>query len=346
MDELICGFDALYQSHLKSQQDVIWKDSVAHYSLHALENTLKLSNELRDGRYKARPPITFTITKPKQRDILAVAYRDRVYQRSINDLVLYPTMVKSFIKENGACQIGKGIDYEREIFKSYLRKYYINYGLDGYILQIDIKKYYQSMKHSEVLKCFEKKLDSVHYEMVRDVLDNQYKGDVGYRAGSQMVQIAGISFLNGVDHFSKEKLHLKYYVRYMDDIVIVHHDKEYLEYCKEEISKELNMIGLSMHEKKTKITELKDGITFLGFVWRITDTGKVLQLIKSQTIKDLKHSINKLLKLCSDGKRTVQCVENSYQTRRSYIAKGNSYKLLQRLDKWYEERKRYYGIKT
>lgn len=103
MDNII-GFDALYESMNRCAHGVIWKDSTASYVLNGLENTLKLEKELNSGDYKPRPVRHFKITYPKPRDIASVSFRDRVYQRSINDNVLYPTMTKSFIYDNWACQ--------------------------------------------------------------------------------------------------------------------------------------------------------------------------------------------------------------------------------------------------
>ena len=340
-------FESLYESHLKSQRGVIWKDNVAWFSLHGIEEALKLSDELEAGEYKPKPPVTFTIYKPKQRDILAIAYRDRVYQRSINDNILYPTMTRSFVKENGACQTGRGTDYCLNMFRKNLRRFYINHNTDGYFLQLDVKKYYPSMQHDVVKAAFRKKLDDNTYNRVADILDGQYKGDVGYNPGSQMVQIAGISLLDGLDHFIKEKLHIKNYIRVMDDMVVIHESKEYLEYCRDEIKRELAELHLKTHPDKTLIVPIKNGITFLGFDWRITDTGKVLQMPKSQTIKEFRHKTIVLLKMYANGKRTRRCVEDSVQSRLSFIAKGTSHKLVNKLQIWYQrELKKYEGIRS
>ena len=68
------------------------------------------------------------------------------------------------------------------------------------------------MKHEEVSNWFEAKVDPDTYEMSMSVLDTQYSGDTGYNPGSQMVQIAGISLLDQLDHFIKEQLHARYYL--------------------------------------------------------------------------------------------------------------------------------------
>lgn len=103
-----------------------------------------------------------------------------------------------------------------------MHRFYINNGIDGYFLQVDIKKYYPSMKHDVVKELFRKNLEPDVYDIVANILDNQYPADTGYNPGSQMVQIAGISLLDRLDHFIKEKLHIKDYIRVMDDMVLIH----------------------------------------------------------------------------------------------------------------------------
>lgn len=335
-------FEDLYKSHLKAQRGVKWKGSVAGFSLNGAENVLKLTNELNSGTYELRPTVQFTITKPKRREIVAVAYRDRVYQRWINDDLLYPVMTRSFVKENGACQIGRGTTYCMELLKSNLRRFYINHRTDGYILQIDVEHYYPSMRHDKVKEMFRAKLDDETYQAVAEILDGQYPGEVGYNPGSQMVQIAGISFLNGVDHYIKEKLRIRDYVRVMDDMVLIHPDREYLGKCLKGIQRELDALGLKCHPKKTKIVPITDGIIFLGFRWRVTESGKIIMTPKSETIKDFRRTLEKLMRMYARGERSRKCVEDSYNSRMAHIALGNTYKLRKRLEKWYSERMRYY----
>lgn len=68
IEENIIGFDALYNSMEKCRKDVIWKDSVAHYYLNGIEETLKLEEQLKTGTYKERKPVQFTIMAPKKRE--------------------------------------------------------------------------------------------------------------------------------------------------------------------------------------------------------------------------------------------------------------------------------------
>ena len=140
IDDII-GFDALYNSMYKCKRGVLWKDSVAHFYLNGIEETLRLEKQLKSGEYKARPTYTFNITSPKPRDIISIAFRDRVYQRSLNDNAIYPTMTRSFIRDNWACQKGKGTTDALKRMKAFLHRMYRKYGLDFYGLQIDIHGY-------------------------------------------------------------------------------------------------------------------------------------------------------------------------------------------------------------
>lgn len=136
--EEIIGFDALYDSMMKSKKGVTWKGSVAHYVLNSMEETYKLCEELEKGTYKARPTTQFTITSPKPREIISVCFRDRVYQRSLNDNALYPIMTRQLIRDNWACQKGKGTDDARDRMKVFLQRMYRKYGTDFYGLQSDV----------------------------------------------------------------------------------------------------------------------------------------------------------------------------------------------------------------
>lgn len=332
----VIGFDALYDSMMKCIKGVTWKDSVASFYLRAGENISKLNRELTDGTYKAKEPKHFWITSPKPREIASVAFRDRVFQRSLNDNVVYPTMTKSFIHDNFACQKNKGTDAARERLVEFLRKYYRKHGSDGFVCQFDIKGYYPNMDHATAEAMFHRKLDEWSYSQVEKILREQYGEDKGYNPGSQLVQIAGISMLDGMDHFIKERLHAKYYLRYMDDFLIIHNNREYLEDCKSKIENYLKGLKFEINDKKTKIYPLSKGIPFLGFKFTLTDTGKVLMQILPDNVKRERKKLARLVKKSLRGELPRASVDKSYQAWRNHAEKGNSFKLLQRMDEYYK----------
>jgi len=337
LEESIIGFDALYSSMHRCKSGVIWKDSVAHYVLNGIEETIKLERELKNGTYTARKPVPFTITSPKRREIISISFRDRVYQRSLNDNAIYPAMTKHFIYDNGACQKNKGTDFARDRLKCFLQRHFRNHGSDGYVFQCDIHGYYPNMRHDVAKETFRKHLDRIPYERAVEVLDGQYQGDVGYNAGSQMIQIAGISVLNELDHFIKEQLHIKYYIRYMDDLILIHHDEDYLKRCKEMIRIRLSNLGFEFNPKKTRIFKLREGILFLGFTYRITPTGKVILTINPKNVKQERKKLARLVRKAKNGELSKEKVDQCFDCWCNHAGKGNSYRLLLRMRAYYKE---------
>ena len=296
-----------------------------------------MCDKLESGKWTNGKPRPITIMYPKKRDGLSIAFKDRVYQRSINDNVLYPAVQRSFILDNCACQKGKGIEFARKRLKKHLWNYYCNHKTEGFILQIDIKGYYPNMRHDAVKTKFRRYLNDDVYDAVCDVLDTQYKGDVGYNPGSQMVQIAGISLLDDLDHYCKERLHVRHYMRYMDDILIIHHDHEALEDILKGIKHKLGEIGFEVHDKKTHITPLSKGFTFLGFDYRITSTGKVIMTLNSANIKHERKKLYKLVKLAKEGRITKEKADECFKSWCANARKGNSHNLLMRMTTYYDD---------
>ena len=334
--EAVIGYEALYDSIRKCRTGVGWKDSVASYSLNAIERTLTLHRKLHNGTYKSRPPVKFWITSPKPREIASITFGDRVYQRSLNDNAVYPVMSKSFIFDNYACQKGKGTDKARERLKEFLRKHYRNHGIHGYVAQFDIKGFYPNMSHIVTEDTFRKRLPQDVYSRVEVILREQYDTDKGYNAGSQLIQIAGISILDGYDHFAKEQLHAKHYLRYMDDFLIISDDREYLEKCVEKTREYMASLCFELNEKRTRVYPISEGIEFLGFRFQLTETGKVLMLLKSDNVKRQRRKLKRLVTKSKRGEIPKEKVDESYMAWRNHASKGNTHNLLLKMDKYYK----------
>lgn len=336
-DNEVIEFEALYRSMYKCKRNVLWKDSTANFYLNGIEQTLRLEKELNTGTYKPRKPRKFEITHPKRRQAVSIAFRDRVYQRSLNDNILYPRMTKSFVYTNMACQKGKGTDKARDTLDQMLKHYFRKYGLKGYVLRCDIKGYYPNMCHWAVEKQFKKKLSQDIYKRSKKILRDQYEGEKGYNPGSQMIQIAGISLLDDMDHMIKERMHVKIYIRYMDDFILIGRTKEEMLLYKKEIEKCLKEIGFELNQKKTKIYELKEGIKFLGFTHRLTNTGKVVRIIDPQNVKQERKKLRRMVGLVRKGRMKRKKVDKCFESWKAHASKGNSTKLIRRMEQYYTE---------
>lgn len=334
-EEQIIGFDALWDSAMKCKRGVIWKDSVAGFCLDAVRQVSTLCDQLHNGTYRERPHKYFTIKYPKERSIMSISFRDRVYQRSLNDVGIYPAMCRSFIYDNAACQSGKGVDFAMRRFKCHLQRYFRKHGSEGYVLKMDVRGYYPNMRHDVAKEVFRRHLDANVYARAAEIL-NGFPGEVGFNPGSQIIQIAGISVLNGIDHYIKERLRVKHYMRYMDDMLIVDCDRARLESIREDVGRKLAEIGFELHPDKTKIIPLNRGVMFLGFVFRLTNTGAVTMTIDPERVRAMRRKLYRIVKRAKAGNVSRAKVDESYQSWKAHASRGNSWKMLRRMDEYYE----------
>lgn len=333
--EEIIGIDALYDSMIKCSKGVKWKGTVAYYRHHWTDEIAKLSEELHNGTYTERKAHFFTITEPKVRNIMSIHFRDRIYQRSLNDTAIYPQVVKSFIAENFACQKGKGTDAARDCLKRFLHRFYQMYKTDGYVLKIDIKGYYPNMRHDFAEKMLREYIDDETYQMAQKVLA-RLPGDIGYNPGSQIVQIVGVTALDKIDHIIKDELGIELYIRYMDDFVLIHRDKSMLEQCLDRIKRELSKQEMEVHPSKTFIQPITSPIKFLGFIYCFSSTGKLIISCDPKKVKHERKKIARMVTLVKKGKRTKRDVDAHFKSYKSSIRYGCSHNLIHRLNVWYE----------
>lgn len=93
-------------------------------------------------------------------------------------------MTRNFIYDNCACQKGKGTDFARGRLKCHLQRCYRKNGLDAWVLQCDIKHYYDNIQHDTTNALFREKLPVEYADRVCKILNEQYLGDTGYNPGS------------------------------------------------------------------------------------------------------------------------------------------------------------------
>lgn len=250
-----------------------WKESTQKYQKNIIENNLKLKQELEDGTYRTGPTSNFSLhERGKLRYIEAPIIRDRIVQKVLVQDVLLPIIRPLLIYDNYASLEYRGTSLARKRIDVMLHKYIKEYGDDGYILQIDIKKYFESIDHEILKEMLFKKVEN-YQELLGHIIDSTGKG---LNLGSECPQVFAIFYLSGVDNFIKIVKGIKYYGRYMDDMFIIHKDKEYLKSLLQEIRIKLKEIKLQINEKKTHISKLSHGFTFLQIKYNLCD-GKILK---------------------------------------------------------------------
>lgn len=155
--------------------------------------------------------------------------------------------------------------------------------------------------------------------------------------GSQISQISGVYYPTRIDNYCKIVRGMKYYGRYMDDIYIIHEDKEFLKGLLNDIRGICDELGLFINPKKTQIVKLSHGFTFLKIKYSLTETGKVIQRISKDSVLREKRKLKKLRGLLEEGKVSFADVRCSYASWRGGVAHYDSHTILQNMDKFFDE---------
>lgn len=273
--EEVISFDALYKGLKLSCKNIRWKDSTVGYEGNALKNTYKLRQSLLTGKYSIDKYQRFVIYEPKKRDIVATRIKDRQFQRSLCDNGFYEQITRSFIADNCACLRGRGVDYTLNRITAHLRRYYEESGTEGWVLKCDIHHYFPSINHEVAKAAIRKRVSDKDIAFrACEIIDSF--GELGIGLGSQVSQLVALAVLDDLDHYIKERLRVKHYVRYMDDFVLISPDKEFLQHCRKEIEKKLADIGLQLN-KKTALYPLRQGVKMLQWRFIVTDTGRIVR---------------------------------------------------------------------
>lgn len=220
----------------------------------------KIHNVLKNKEYVVGPYNVFTIYEPKERRIVSQNMFDKIVNHLVARFILMPSLFPSLIPENVASRKGLGTKAGIELLNKYSRKCKIIYN-KYYILKCDISKFFASIDHDRLKEKLRKKIkDEDALKIVFDIIDSE---EQGLGIGNMTSQVLAVYYLNDMDHYIKEKLRIKYYVRYQDDFILFHPSKEYLKYCLEEIKEFVTKEKLVLNTK-TRIYSNNNNFIYLG----------------------------------------------------------------------------------
>lgn len=286
------------------------------------EEILKLRKELLSRTYKPGKSICFVVTKPKLREIFAADFRDRIVHHVLVSY-LEPIWERKFIDQSYACRKGKGAHKAIGDLRRYMAKASHGFCQNVYYLQIDIQSFFVSLDKEILFSMIRRHTrDPVVLWLARLIIfhepqkNYQAKGQLslfdlipahktlfrappkkGLPIGNLTSQFFANVYLNELDQFIKHKLKAKYYLRYVDDLVLLSEDKKKLSEWRRRIDRFLESeLKLRLHPKKTRLQEIGKGIDFLGYVVKPR-----YALVRRRTVRSCKHKIkianNSLLKL-------------------------------------------------
>lgn len=373
---MIYSYDKTYtyehfiESVRKCLKGVLWKKSVQKYLMSVIRKTFKdlelLKKHILPNYISGKKIIIYERGKP--RIITPIHIKDRVIQKILCDNALTPVIRNKIIYDNGASLQSKGVEFTRERVDKLLRQAIRRYGSDFYVLTFDFKSYFQSIPHKTCRKVLEKYfldkdivnmtmeiIKQPHYADLREIKDKNERRKmrkaiendegVGICLGSQVSQIMALIIPNAMDHYIKDQMRVKGYVRYMDDGVLFGKTKEELYEILDGMRKICNELGLKFNDKKTHITKISKGFTFLKVKYRVTANGGVIKRLTHSGIVRMRRKLKKFKKKVDNGEMDIVDVYNSMQSWLAHSKIAKSYKTKQRMLKLYERLFGKFGLK-
>lgn len=299
-----------------------WKETTQRYHTNLLLRNIELHDDLMNGTYKISRTTDFELVeRGKHRHIEAPAIRDRIVQKILCQKILVPYLSKPLIYDNYASLKKRGTAFARKRIDILLRRYIRQYGTEGYILQIDVRRYFDSVDHEILKKMVRQKIKEPPevMELIDYIIDSTGT-QKGLNLGSEAPQIFAVFYLSPLDTFIKTVKGFKYYGRYMDDIFVIHNNKAELKDLLDEIKEQLKTLNLEINEKKTHITKLSHGFTFMQIKYNI-DGGKIIKRPTHSKVHRERQRLRKYKYLYDKGIISTLEIQNAYRSWRNNIIK-------------------------
>lgn len=338
--EQVVDYDNLYRAYLNARLCKRYRYEVLNFSAHLEDNLVKLQKELIDRTYTLGKYREFYIYEPKKRLIMAQPFKDRVVQWAIYQ-VLNPVFAQGYITDSYACIKERGTHKAVKRLHYWLRqvgkkpeKYYF--------LKLDISKYFYRIDHDVLMGILKRKIQDDDMIFLLDKIVNSSEtnfglppgkspGEVkrsdrvsekGMPVGNLSSQMFANLYLNELDQYCKRTLGIHFYVRYMDDVIILHQDKNQLHEWKRIIDTFLKeKLQLDLNEK-TCIRPITLGVEFCGYkIWNTH-----IKLRKSTALK-MKRNLKKLQKEYADGEVTMEEAKQTISSYLGILKHCNSYSL-------------------
>jgi len=284
------------------------KKDVQEFSFQLMEDILALHYELLQKSYKHGEYISFKVHDPKPREIHKAPVRDRLLHHAIYRK-LYPFFNRKFIADSFSCRNKKGTHKALDRLRNFAYKVSKNNTRTCWVLQCDIKKFFASIDHQVLLQILQKSIhDQELIWFLKEIIESfcLIRVGVGLPLGNLTSQLLVNIYMNEFDQFIKQKLKIKWYLRYADDFVLLSKNRKYLENLIPQIDSLLqNQLKLSLHPNKVTVKTLVSGIDFLGWIsftdHRILRTKTKRRMIERLKTNKSKETVNSYLGLIGHG---------------------------------------------
>lgn len=264
--EHIAEMNNLTWAFYKAAKGKAMNEDVREFRNSLQANLQKLQDQILTGDVSVGKYHYFKIYDPKERLICAASFDERVLHHAIMN-VCHPFFERHLIDDTYATRVGKGTYKALEKAKKNMAKY-------KYVAKLDVRKYFDSISHDVLLGKLERmfkdrKLLCLFEKIIRSYDSNVANGmecescQKGLPIGNLTSQYFANHYLSSTDHFIKEQLGVPFYVRYMDDMLLMGNDKNLLKEWVVRVEQQLQQVGLLLKPVVMNKTSL--GIPFLGY---------------------------------------------------------------------------------
>ena len=274
-DEVV-SMDNLYTAYCKARKGKRRRPDVAGFTLDLEQNLSVLQRELVTGIYTPGAYRQFTVYERKPRLISVAPFRDRVVHHAVMN-VLEPVLDKRFIPDTYACRKNKGVHRAVERYQQLVREY-------AYVLKLDIRRYFPTIDRTILKQQLARRIkDRAILDLLYKIIDNGpdtggpdrfFPGDDlvsvserrrGLPIGNLTSQCFANLYLDEFDHWLKETMRVKGYLRYVDDLYLLGNDKQRLWALRDTIDGKLQALRLTLHADKTQVYRTTERVDVLGY---------------------------------------------------------------------------------
>lgn len=252
------------------------KSDVQVFQYALMHNILELHTDLKNKTYHHGGYQHFKIADPKSRDIHKASVRDRLLHHAIHR-ILYPYFDSKFIHDSYSSRTNKGTHRALNRFRDFVYKVSKNHTKACWVLKCDIRKFFASINQQILMSILEKHItDTDILRLLKEVISSfqtePRTSDVlgspkGLPLGNLTSQLLVNIYMNEFDQFVKHILKETYYIRYADDFVFLHLNKQNLrDIVRLTILYLWNELRLELHPHKVSIATFASGVDFLGWV--------------------------------------------------------------------------------
>ncbi len=322
--EKIYDLDNLRLAHHNARKGKGWYKEVKMVDANEEYYLKILQDMLINKTYKTSEYETLRKTDGlKEREIYKLPYfPDRICQWAILQ-VIEPILINNFTSDTYSAIPGRGIHQAAKRLEAAIQN---DVPRTQYCLKLDAKKYYPSINH-DILKMKYRRIfkDGDLLWLLDEIIDST-PGDTGIPIGNYLSQYSGNFYLSSFDHWIKEVKGIKYYFRYMDDMIILHESKEYLHQLKREIDEYFRKeLKLTIKENWQVFPTFIRGIDFVGYRFFLN-----YKLLRKSTCKNFKRKMRSINKKRIQNKQMNHSEWCSIHSYKGWLMHCNSHRLIQK----------------